>query len=86
VKAQRPGKVHHLRQGRFGFGDETAHDLGHRQDFRAGLLLAYATAWTCLFRNLEIQKGQLLVIRAATSSFGQAAFTLPRCFLRERSC
>ena len=23
----------------------------------------YATAWTCLFRNLEIQKGQLLVIR-----------------------
>jgi NADPH:quinone reductase-like Zn-dependent oxidoreductase len=33
----------------------------------------YATAWTCLFRNLEIQKGQLLVIRGATSSFGQAA-------------
>ena len=33
----------------------------------------YATAWTCLFRNLEIEKGQLLVIRGATSSFGQAA-------------
>ncbi|MGF6227904.1 NADPH2:quinone reductase [Inquilinus ginsengisoli] len=33
----------------------------------------YATAWTCLFRNLEITKGQLLVIRGATSSFGQAA-------------
>jgi NADPH:quinone reductase len=33
----------------------------------------YATAWTCLFRNLEIQPGQLLVIRGATSSFGQAA-------------
>jgi NADPH:quinone reductase len=33
----------------------------------------YATAWTCLFRNLEIKKGQLLVIRGATSSFGQAA-------------
>jgi NADPH:quinone reductase len=32
----------------------------------------YATAWTCLFRNLEIQRGQLLVIRGATSSFGQA--------------
>src|SRR5262249_9768671 len=33
----------------------------------------YATAWTCLFRNLEIERGQLLVIRGATSSFGQAA-------------
>jgi NADPH2:quinone reductase len=33
----------------------------------------YATAWTCLFRNLELQSGQLLVIRGATSSFGQAA-------------
>ena len=36
----------------------------------------YATAWTCLFRNLEIQRGQLLVIRGATSSFGQAALKL----------
>jgi NADPH:quinone reductase-like Zn-dependent oxidoreductase len=36
----------------------------------------YATAWTCLFRNLEIQEGQLLVIRGATSSFGQAALKL----------
>jgi len=35
-----------------------------------------ATAWTCLFRNLEIQKGQLLVIRGATSSFGQAALKM----------
>jgi NADPH:quinone reductase-like Zn-dependent oxidoreductase len=33
----------------------------------------YATAWTCLFRNLEITKSQTLVIRGATSSFGQAA-------------
>src|SRR5262249_50935347 len=33
----------------------------------------YATAWTCLFRNLEIASGQTLVIRGATSSFGQAA-------------
>ena len=33
----------------------------------------YATAWTCLFRNLEIAPGQTLVIRGATSSFGQAA-------------
>ena len=36
----------------------------------------YATAWTCLFRNLEIKQGQLLVIRGATSSFGQAALKL----------
>ena len=36
----------------------------------------YATAWTCLFRNLEIRKGQLLVIRGATSSFGQAALKM----------
>jgi NADPH:quinone reductase len=36
----------------------------------------YATAWTCLFRNLEITKGQTLVIRGATSSFGQAAFNM----------
>jgi NADPH:quinone reductase-like Zn-dependent oxidoreductase len=36
----------------------------------------YATAWTCLFRNLEIQRGHLLVIRGATSSFGQAALKM----------
>jgi NADPH:quinone reductase-like Zn-dependent oxidoreductase len=36
----------------------------------------YATAWTCLFRNLEITAGQTLVIRGATSSFGQAAVNM----------
>lgn len=36
----------------------------------------YATAWTCLFRNLEITSGQTLVIRGATSAFGQAAIGL----------
>ncbi|MBF8184366.1 zinc-binding dehydrogenase [Nonomuraea sp. K274] len=36
----------------------------------------YATAWTCLFRNLEIAPGQTLLIRGATSSFGQAAINL----------
>ncbi|WP_432872187.1 zinc-binding alcohol dehydrogenase family protein [Microbispora rosea] len=36
----------------------------------------YATAWTCLFRNLEISRGQTLVIRGGTSSFGQAAINL----------
>ena len=37
---------------------------------------SYATAWTCLFRNLEIASGQTLVVRGATSSFGQAALNL----------
>jgi NADPH:quinone reductase-like Zn-dependent oxidoreductase len=36
----------------------------------------YATAWTCLFRNLDVQREQLLVIRGATSSFGQAALKM----------
>ncbi len=36
----------------------------------------YATAWTCLFRNLAIEEGQLLLVRGATSSFGQAAVKL----------
>lgn len=36
----------------------------------------YATAWTCLFRNLKTEKGQTLVIRGATSSLGQAAVNL----------
>lgn len=42
----------------------------------AALPETYATAWTCLFRNLDIQPGQTLVIRGATSSFGQAAVKL----------
>src|SRR5205809_5132947 len=36
----------------------------------------YATAWTCLFRNLEIARGQTLLIRGCTSSFGQAAINM----------
>src|SRR5262245_35283576 len=36
----------------------------------------YATAWTCLFRNLEIARGQTLVIRGVASSPGQAALTM----------
>lgn len=36
----------------------------------------YATAWTCLFRNLDIQKGETLLIRGGTSAFGQAAINL----------
>src|SRR4029077_2665442 len=36
----------------------------------------YATAWTCLFRNLEIVKGQTLVVRGGGSSFGRAAINM----------
>src|SRR5215475_118399 len=36
----------------------------------------YATAWTCLFRNLEVTRGQTILIRGAASSFGQAAVKL----------
>ncbi|OOF93187.1 hypothetical protein ASPCADRAFT_408013 [Aspergillus carbonarius ITEM 5010] len=37
---------------------------------------SYATAWTCLFRNLNLLSGQKLLIRGATSAFGQAALNL----------
>jgi NADPH2:quinone reductase len=42
----------------------------------AALPETYATAWTCLFRNLDLQAGQTLVIRGTTSSFGQAALKM----------
>lgn len=42
----------------------------------AALPEGYATAWTCLFRNLGLQKGQTILIRGATSSFGRAAVNL----------
>src|SRR5499425_831275 len=37
---------------------------------------SYATAWTCLHRNLEIAKGKTLVIRGATSALGRAALNI----------
>jgi len=36
----------------------------------------YATAWTCLYRNLEIKKGHTLLVRGGSSSFGQAAIKM----------
>src|SRR5581483_573611 len=39
----------------------------------AALPETFATAWTCLFRNLKLSAGQTILIRGATSSFGQAA-------------
>jgi NADPH:quinone reductase-like Zn-dependent oxidoreductase len=37
---------------------------------------SYATAWTCLHRNLELATNQTLVIRGATSALGQAALNI----------
>ena len=42
----------------------------------AALPESYCTAWTCLFRNLALQRGQRLLIRGATSAFGRAAANL----------
>ena len=42
----------------------------------AALPETYATAWTCLFRNLNLAAGQTIVLRGATSSFGQAALKM----------
>ena len=42
----------------------------------AALPETYAVAWTCLFRNLNLTAGQTLLLRGATSSFGQAALKM----------
>jgi NADPH:quinone reductase-like Zn-dependent oxidoreductase len=37
---------------------------------------SYATAWACLYGNLELTAGQTLLIRGATSALGQAALNI----------
>jgi NADPH2:quinone reductase len=37
---------------------------------------SYITAWTCLFVNLALAKGQTVLIRGATSALGNAAINL----------
>lgn len=37
---------------------------------------SYATAWTCLHRNLALSAGHTLVIRGATSALGQSALNI----------
>jgi NADPH:quinone reductase-like Zn-dependent oxidoreductase len=37
---------------------------------------SYATAWTSLYGNLQIEKGQTLLLRGATSALGQAALNI----------
>jgi NADPH:quinone reductase-like Zn-dependent oxidoreductase len=42
----------------------------------AALPESYATAWTCLHRNLSLQSGQTILIRGGTSALGQAAINI----------
>jgi NADPH:quinone reductase-like Zn-dependent oxidoreductase len=42
----------------------------------AAIPKSHATAWTTLFRNIALEAGELIVIRGATSSLGQAAVRL----------
>ncbi|GGK90146.1 alcohol dehydrogenase [Sphaerisporangium melleum] len=51
-------------------------DSGLPWERLAAIPETFATAWTCLFRNLEIVAGQTLLIRGGTSSFGRAAIGL----------
>jgi NADPH:quinone reductase-like Zn-dependent oxidoreductase len=44
----------------------------------AALPESYATAWTFLHQNLELRRGQILLIRGGTSALGQAAINLAR--------
>jgi NADPH:quinone reductase-like Zn-dependent oxidoreductase len=37
---------------------------------------SYATAWVCLFDNLELTRGDVLVVRGGSSALGQAAINL----------
>jgi len=37
---------------------------------------SFATAWTCLYGNLSLAAGQVVVIRGATSALGQAALNI----------
>ncbi|HEY6336199.1 MAG TPA: zinc-binding dehydrogenase [Alphaproteobacteria bacterium] len=45
-------------------------------DELAAIPASYATAWTCLYGNLALRAGQIIVIRGATSAFGQAAVNI----------
>ena len=42
----------------------------------AALPESYATAWTCLHRNLALSRGHVLLVRGATSALGQAAVNI----------
>src|SRR5690349_4786071 len=37
---------------------------------------SYATAWTCLHRNLRLEPGNTILVRGGTSALGQAAINI----------
>jgi NADPH2:quinone reductase len=45
-------------------------------DELAAIPESYATAWICLFENLKLAKGKVLVVRGGTSALGQAALNI----------
>jgi NADPH:quinone reductase-like Zn-dependent oxidoreductase len=45
-------------------------------DELAAIPESYATAWTCLHRNLALAPGQTVLVRGATSALGQAAVNI----------
>jgi NADPH2:quinone reductase len=45
-------------------------------DELAAIPESYATAWTCLYGNLALAAGQILILRGATSALGQAALNI----------
>ena len=57
-------------------GNVTSIESDLRWEDLAALPESYATAWTCIFQNLEITKGQTLLVRGGTSALGQAAINL----------
>ncbi|KAI9866947.1 MAG: hypothetical protein M1813_000345 [Trichoglossum hirsutum] len=61
---------------KLGENEEDLNTLGLAWEQVGAIPETYATAWTVLFRNLEIKSGQRLLIRGATSSFGRAAINL----------
>ncbi|PVH98068.1 alcohol dehydrogenase zinc-binding domain-containing protein [Periconia macrospinosa] len=59
---------------------ESEDDLCLSWEQAAAIPETYATAWMCLFGNLELKKGQKLLVRGATSALGLAAVTLAAHF------
>jgi NADPH:quinone reductase len=51
-------------------------DSGLPWEELAAIPESYSTAWTCLHRNLELSRGQTLLLRGATSALGQAALNI----------
>lgn len=61
---------------KLGDSEEDLKKLGLGWGQVAAIPETYATAWTVLFRNLEVKAGDRLLIRGGTSSFGRAAINL----------